>query len=211
MKSNPSSLKTQIRKPRQKRSKARVDAILEASKQLIVEKGSAKLKIQEIAERAGVTAGSMYQYFPNKAAIIYALAEHYMEYVHHFIRAELEQPPETLEECIQTMNLLLDQFFKLYREDAVLREIWVITAGDKNMQDIDIEDSRRNAETLFLQIRYLFPEQHWQRLSHFLFLSMHMCGAIIRLALSVEKDEGEQLIDAAKQMFSAGLMNSLKN
>ena len=46
------------RQPSQARSKKRVDAILKASKQLISEKGSAKLKIHDIAERAEVTPAS---------------------------------------------------------------------------------------------------------------------------------------------------------
>jgi len=211
MKPKPLAAKNQneIRKPRQERSRARVDAILEASKELIVEKGSAGLKIQEIAKRADVTAGSMYQYFPNKAAIIHALAERYMEHVHELLRTAVKTPPNSLEECVDALHLMLDQFYILYREDPVLREIWVSTAADKNMQDMDIEDSRRNAALLFPLIRDLFPQQHWPRLQHFLFLAMHICGSIVRLALSVDSDEGDQLIDVAKQMLSITLLQKL--
>jgi len=212
MKSKPLVSKSpkEIRKPSQQRSRARVDAILGASKELIVEKGSAGLKIQEIATRAGVSAGSMYQYFPNKAAIIHALAEHYIEYVHNLIRAGVETPPSNLEECVELLNLLLDQFYILYREDPVLREIWVSTAADKSMQDMDIEDSRRNAAIILPQIRDLFPQQHWPRLAHFLFLAMHMCGSIVRLALSVDKKEGDELIKVAKQMLTIGMLQTLE-
>ena len=48
----------EVRVPRQQRSRDRVEAILEAARALIGEKGSAGLKIQEIAERAKITAGS---------------------------------------------------------------------------------------------------------------------------------------------------------
>lgn len=197
------------RKPRQQRSQERVNSILKASKELIVEKGSAGLQIQEIALRAGVTAGSMYQYFPNKAAIIHALAEHYIEFVHDMVSKGIKKPPSNLEECVESLNLLLDSFYLLYREDPVLREIWVSTAVDKNMQDMDLEDSRRNADLIFPHICKLFPEAQWPRLKQFLFLAMHMCGSIVRLALRVEQSEGEQLIEISKKMLSAGLLQTL--
>lgn len=204
---SPSPIKT--RKPRQQRSRERVDSILEASKELIVEKGSAGLQIQEIALRAGITAGSMYQYFPNKAAIIHALAEHYIEYVHDLVSKGIGKPPSNIEECVEKLNLLLDSFYLLYREDPVLREIWVSTAVDKSMQDMDLEDSRRNAELLFPHICDLFPEELWPKLNQFLFLAMHMCGSTVRLSLRVEKEEGEQLIEMTKKMLSAGLLQTL--
>lgn len=67
------------RTPIQNRSKKKVQQILDATVEIIAEKGSAGLSITWIAKRAGVTAGSMYQYFPNKDAIVYALAEFYLE------------------------------------------------------------------------------------------------------------------------------------
>ncbi len=199
------------RKPRQQRSRERVNAILEASKELIVEKGSAGLQIQEIAIRAGVTAGSMYQYFPNKAAIIHALAEHYIEFIHDLVSRSIKKTPSNLKECVETLNTLLDSFYLLYREDPVLREIWVSTAVDKSMQDMDLEDSRSNAELIFPLICELFPEEQWPRLKQFLFLAMHMCGSVVRLALRVEREEGKRLIEMTKSMLSAGLLQTLED
>ena len=59
--------------PRQNRSQATVDAILDATARVLIERGHAGTNTNLVAERAGVSVGSLYQYFPNKVALINAL------------------------------------------------------------------------------------------------------------------------------------------
>ncbi|ARU05188.1 TetR family transcriptional regulator [Comamonas serinivorans] len=63
------------RVPRQSRSRALVDAILEATARVLTERGYAGTNTNLVAERAGVSVGSVYQYFPNKDSLITALHE----------------------------------------------------------------------------------------------------------------------------------------
>lgn len=63
------------RTPRQPRSEATVEAILEASFQLLERDGVEGLTTNHIAERAGVSVGTLYQYFGGKQAILAALAQ----------------------------------------------------------------------------------------------------------------------------------------
>ena len=65
--------------PRQQRAKVTVDAILEATIQVLLRGGIAGLTTTNVAERAGVSVGTMYQYFPNKQALIYALNAQYLD------------------------------------------------------------------------------------------------------------------------------------
>jgi len=67
------------KKPRQARARVTVDAIFEATIQLLLSDGLRQLTTTRVAERAGVSVGTMYQYFPNKQALIYALNERYLE------------------------------------------------------------------------------------------------------------------------------------
>ncbi len=67
--------KRRRRKPLQARSAATVDAILEATAQVLTARGYDGLTTTLIAERAGVSVGSLYQYFPNKDALIAELVE----------------------------------------------------------------------------------------------------------------------------------------
>ncbi|MCW0183219.1 MAG: TetR/AcrR family transcriptional regulator [Zavarzinia sp.] len=58
------------KQPTQGRSQATVEAVLTATAQLLAERGYAGLTTNHIAERAGVSIGSIYQYFPGKEAIV---------------------------------------------------------------------------------------------------------------------------------------------
>lgn len=66
--------------PRQDRSRETVDALLEATSQVLVLDGYEKASTNKIALKAGVSIGSLYQYFPNKEALVAALIErHYRD------------------------------------------------------------------------------------------------------------------------------------
>ncbi len=63
------------RKPRQSRAEGTVDAILEAAFQLLEAEGVDGLTTNHVAARAGVSIGTLYQYFANKQDILAALAQ----------------------------------------------------------------------------------------------------------------------------------------
>ena len=58
------------KRPVQERSRATVDAIVQAAAYILVREGQSKLTTNRIAERAGVNVASLYQYFPHKEAIL---------------------------------------------------------------------------------------------------------------------------------------------
>ena len=64
----------QRRSPRQARSRATWNAIVEASAQILEREGPEGLTTNDVAERAGVSIGTLYQYFPDKQAILIAAA-----------------------------------------------------------------------------------------------------------------------------------------
>lgn len=66
------------RMPRQERSKATTTAILRAAAQVFARHGYAAGTTNRIAARAGVSIGSLYEYFPNKDAILVALTEEHL-------------------------------------------------------------------------------------------------------------------------------------
>lgn len=63
--------------PKQERSQATVIAILIATTRILTEEGYDKFNTNRVAELAGVSVGSLYQYFPNKESLLYALGEHH--------------------------------------------------------------------------------------------------------------------------------------
>jgi AcrR family transcriptional regulator len=67
--------KRRLRKPRQARAKATVGAIVEAAARILAAEGWARFTTNRVAERAGVSIGSLYEYFPNKQALVDAILE----------------------------------------------------------------------------------------------------------------------------------------
>jgi AcrR family transcriptional regulator len=78
--------------PRQRRSRATVDAIVEAAAQVFAAVGYAGGSTNRIAEKAGVAIGSLYEYFPNKAAILVAVAERHLDRMLAEIEGMLDDP-----------------------------------------------------------------------------------------------------------------------
>ncbi len=97
------------RKPaRQDRSRATVDAILEAAVDLLSSQGYARTSTNRIAARAGVSVGSLYQYFPNKDAIVAALFERHAEDIARVVEqalADMRQPAIAIRDVFRRMLL----------------------------------------------------------------------------------------------------------
>ena len=67
--------------PVQARSAASVDAILEATIQVLLQVGKERLTTTKVALRAGVSVGTLYQYFPNKSSLLKAALKRHMDEV----------------------------------------------------------------------------------------------------------------------------------
>ncbi|MBS1186385.1 MAG: hypothetical protein H6R04_403 [Burkholderiaceae bacterium] len=81
---HPEALKPR-KTPRQARSEVTVDAIFKATVQVLLTDGEHRLTTTRVAERAGVSVGTMYQYFPHKRALLYAvIQQHLTEFVSGF-------------------------------------------------------------------------------------------------------------------------------
>lgn len=80
---------TPRKRPRQERSKATVDTILEATARVLKKQGFDGLSTNAVAAQAGVSIGSLYQYFPNKEALVAKLIDRHMEDMNAAIFAEL--------------------------------------------------------------------------------------------------------------------------
>ena len=120
--------KTAIRarkRPSQERSRATVDAVLQASAYILVRRGWRALTTNAIAKRAGVNIASLYQFFPNKEAIVAELERRHVEetrakmaevYLSH--RGEsLESRIRTQIEAVVAAHLVAPQLHRVFAEE----------------------------------------------------------------------------------------------
>ena len=198
------------RAPIQQRSRARVEQILAATKELIAERGRAGLKIQDIADRANVTAGSIYQYFPNKSAIVQALGRQYMARMRAMLSSELSVRPNSLEEFVEVSRRLSKKYYETHRDDPVIRDIWMGTAVDKTLEDLDARDTQENTDLLFEHVKPFIPEPAWPEARRILYLSIELQTAAVRIVLKEGGEEGRRLYERAEEMMAVAYLSQLR-
>ena len=131
----------------QQRSRDRLERILAAASRLIAEKGSDHVKMSEVAASAEISIGSLYQYFPDKRAIIRTLAERYAAASRQCIEQALADVRD-LKELRDAFASLVDQYYAIFLAEPVMRDIWSGTQADKALRDISLADSRINGAVL---------------------------------------------------------------
>jgi AcrR family transcriptional regulator len=104
------------KKPRQERSLVTYDAILEAATRIFGERGYAGATTNDIAELAGVSIGSLYQYFPNKDALIGALQSHHKNEIAAAVETVLEAAPDR--SIRESVAALVGVWFAIHLRDV---------------------------------------------------------------------------------------------
>jgi AcrR family transcriptional regulator len=187
------------RAPTQRRSRERVERMLAVATELIAAKGSDAMRMGEVAEKAGVSIGSLYQYFPDKAAIIRTLAERYNAQGRACIADGLADVRDAAG-LRDAFGRLIDIYYGQFLAEPVMRDIWSGTQADKGLRDIDLEDSRLNGAVLAGILARLRPDADPAALATSAFLVMQLGEATMRLAISVDRSEGDGLVEAYKRM-----------
>ena len=194
------------RTPSQKRSRERVERMLTAASEVIAEQGSDAMRMGEVAERAGVSIGSLYQYFPDKGSIIRTLADRYNALGRDCIEGELADVSDA-EGFRAAFGGLIDTYYELFLAEPVMRDIWSGTQADKQLRDIDIVYGRVNGEILGRALKRVRPDVDPAEIDRTAFLVMSLGEAAMRLAISVGREEGDGLVEAYKQMVLRELLS----
>src|SRR5262249_44959624 len=133
------------RPPKQQRSRGRVEEILAAARKLIGEKGIDAVKMREIAALAGGPISSVYQYFPNKSAILATLFEQWSEEMDARVKERLEKVTSP-DELMSAASELLDYFYGRVADDTSVLDLLNAVQADKTLMNLDLAMSRRQAE-----------------------------------------------------------------
>ena len=196
------------RRPQQERSRQRVEAILAAALELVVEQGAEALAMREVARRAGVQIGSIYQYFPSKSAIIRELAERDLARVRVLLQDAVasllgasRKPPRVA----AAVDHLVDAYFAHYRDQPDALAVWAGAQSDPSLRELDREDTRSTAEFLVPPLLRILDRPKWDGVHALALLISEVTGAAARLALSLESPLREQLIVQHKRMLTATL------
>jgi len=188
--------------PTQERSKARVELILECASALIEHGGSDALKMSEVAARAGISIGSLYQYFPDKSSLIRVLAERINLHSRGCIEEGLREVHD-LASLRLAFSALVDRYFEIVSARPVMRDIWSGMQADRQLLGLQIAESRIAGGMLAEAMRKVHGDAERERIAEIeqsAFLIWELGEATIRLAIGVAPTEGAALVAAYKRM-----------
>lgn len=125
------------KQPRQARSTRLVEDVLQAAIQVLASEGAQRFTMARVAERAGVSVGSLYQYFPNKASVLFRLQHDEWRQTHDMLCAILQDTQKTPPERVRTavhafirsecdeapMRTALDDAAPLYRDAPEAQDV----------------------------------------------------------------------------------------
>lgn len=190
------------RVPKQERSRERIDEILKVSMDLIGEKGIDAVTMKEIAALSGGPIASVYQYFPNKSAIIAMLHERYVEEVRIIIATHTPRIV-TAEDALAATDILFDVYYERMRAKPSTQDLLNAIQADKALADRDIAEHRFQAEIFFEITKRFVSEPLWNDYASTLFVMFHMASSTLRLALMVPEVEARKLIVQFKSIVRA--------
>jgi AcrR family transcriptional regulator len=142
------------KQPKQARSTDLVAVVLDAAVQ-VLEEGARGFTTARVAEKAGVSVGSLYQYFPNKAAILFRLQSDEWRQTTELLRGILEdvqRPP------LERLRILVHAFIRSECEEAAVR----VALDDAAPLYRDAPEARAarlsGTRTILLFMREVLPE-----------------------------------------------------
>lgn len=155
------------RTPQQARSRARLARVLDAAERILVEEGVESLTTTRIAAEARVSVGSLYQYLPDRGAIIEALAAGYF--------AKLETAMDELvraaseEHWTDPVGVLIDAYAEIYRTEHGFRALWFGNGLTERTRAADREHKRRMADgirRILLALHLAEDDENLARVCH---------------------------------------------
>lgn len=171
----------QRKKPRQERSIQRLEAILETAVELFLEKGINSVTMSEIAQRAGIPIGSLYQFFPQKAAIIKALHDRLSTQMDGFI-LNIFAEAHTLDEAAERAADCLIQIFDIIRKAPIHISLWQAILADKDLSQLSADFHDRLICAFYKDLSHLVPETEVERFRLNLKLMIVTTSEVIRFA-----------------------------
>lgn len=185
------------RQPSQERSRQRVDDILDAVAEILVEKGFDAVTTRYIAERANIPIGSVYQFFPNKFAIFYALAIRYLEEIeqthYRFVQPDiLERPWE------EVIDLAVDALAEYWRTNRALPILFNGMQNAPQLAAADAEAAKKSRQNNIILLDKILPGLDPHRRAVIARVMVHVSGRLLTISILDEAEDHPLVVEELK-------------
>jgi AcrR family transcriptional regulator len=186
--------------PVQKRSRERFEMILNTAEGMLRENGGDAFKMSELVAKSGVPFGSLFQYFPDKTAVIAALAERYNSIGHDCVSTALH-PVTNAETLRGALREIVDGYYDMFQRHPALTAIWEATQADRVLLRLDREDGDYLAGMLAETLARVVPGFTPASARTIARLAMELIASAVRHSITLEKAEAAVALTA----FNNGL------
>jgi AcrR family transcriptional regulator len=173
------------------------------AQELLVTENPEELAMREVARRAGISIGSLYQYFPSKPAILRALVMRNLEKVGELLRTEVQalladhggRPT-----IAQAVNWMIDAYVDHHRSHPEAVAVWSAAQADLELRRLNMIDTHATAEFMVAPMMVLLSSSDRERILSLALLITELAGHAIRLALAVPPPLTDAIIAQFKTM-----------
>lgn len=188
------------KEPVQERSRKRFERILWEATKLIEARGVDAVAMKEIAQASEISIASLYQYFPDKAAIIATLADRFFREGQTCIQA-LFGTVSTRAALIEALHGMVDSYYDCFLEMPGAYGIWQATQSDRRLQRLDEEDCAEHVRTLESAMLRVAPDLAAVRATELTPMAKLLVGVIagaVRSAITLPDEEARALLEMCK-------------
>jgi len=194
------SEKLKIRKtPEQDRSKATLSAIKSSASALFEKEGIDNISMTQIASKAGMSKPALYRYFPNKQALIRALAEdafiYYREQIQSKLDWENKSPKALLLEGVTEMC-------KIHIREPFRIQLRAAINADPELSRLDYEDSLENAKIIAGFMKHSLPNYPLDKLELRALMITELSDSLLRLVCRSDEANRQMIIEEFVDRFS---------
>ncbi|MCR8914054.1 TetR/AcrR family transcriptional regulator [Marinobacter panjinensis] len=196
---------TPRRQPVQARSRERVDSILSHAAAIFHEVGVDATSMSAIARQSDMSLASLYRYFPNKTAIVKAIAEDHVSRMESALRERLE----TLE-LMDAVDVLIDQFYEFYRNEPAYSAIWSGVESMPELRELDVRELYSHARDMDARLKRECPRLPGDRRWTASLMLPRSAGTVLRLAATLPDKQARLMISELKCMARAYLVELVR-
>lgn len=187
------------RLPKQARSRERVTEILKVSADLIGEKGIDAVTMKEIGSRSGGPIASVYQYFPDKEAILASLYERYVVETRFILEGAVANIASA-SDAIMSAELLVDAYYEIMRQEESAIDIMNAIKASKQLAPQDIVETRSQVQVFYAATSQFVAQERREEYNSTLFLLFNMADATVRLAIMQPQPEAVSILAQFKSI-----------
>lgn len=189
--------------PQQPRSRRKVAILLDTALRLFRESGMDQVSMREIARASEMPIATVYQYFPNKQAIVKTIWENYTSAIGGLVETELQaiRDSPSVQSVRQIIDRLVDSIADYHDQNPSFLEIrWCVDASPE-LRQLNLNDTLNVAGLIQDAILTVNPAADKATLTSYTIIATEAASSTIRLGQQMDQQQRTQLLSTLKSFL----------